>query len=145
MLQGRLDTLATRPGTMEAVRDENAQLKKQLADMKAATNSVVDQFASELNRTKAQIAVFQSDAQVALLEKSALEARMRQMQATNRAAVSQVESEARIKALMEERNNLLQKLGDANIRFRRKKQNAASQINRPCRPSERAARPAGGG
>jgi tetratricopeptide (TPR) repeat protein len=130
MLQGRLDTLATRPGTMEAVRDENAQLKKQLADMKAATNSVVDQFASELNRTKAQIAVFQSDAQVALLEKSALEARMRQMQATNRAAVSQVESEARIKALMEERDNLLQKLGDANLEiYGSKKQNAASQIN----------------
>ena len=130
MLQGRLDTLATRPGTMEAVRDENAQLKKQLADMKAATNSVVDQFTSELNRTKAQIAVFQSDAQVALLEKSALEARMRQMQATNRAAVSQVESEARIKALMEERDNLLQKLGDANLEiYGSKKQNAASQIN----------------
>jgi tetratricopeptide (TPR) repeat protein len=130
MLQGRLDTLATRPGTMEAVRDENAQLKKQLADLKAATNSVVDQFSAELNRTKAQIAVFQSDAQVALLEKAALEARMRQMQATNRTAASQDESEARIKALMEERNNLLQRLGEANVElYGRKKQDAAAQIN----------------
>ena len=130
MLQGRLDTLATRPGTMEAVRDENALLKKQLADLKAATNSVGDAFTSEMNKTKAQIAVLQSDAQVALLEKSALEARMRQMQATNHTAMDQAETEARLRALTEERNNLLQKLGEANMEiYGGKKQNAAAQIN----------------
>jgi len=129
MLQGRLDTLATRPGTMEAVRDENALLKKQLADLKAATNSVGDAFTSEMNKTKAQIAVLQSDAQVALLEKSALEARMRQMQATNHTAMDQAETEARLRALTEERNNLLQKLGEANMEiYGGKKQNAAAQI-----------------
>ena len=130
VLQGKLDTLATRPGSIEGLRDENALLKKQLADLKAATNSTVDAFNAEINKTKAQIAVLQSDAEVSLLEKAALEARMRQMQATNRAAMTQAEADARIRALTAERDGLLQKLGDANLElYGRKKQDTAAQIN----------------
>jgi tetratricopeptide (TPR) repeat protein len=130
VLQGRLQMLASRPGSLDALRGENSLLKKQLADLKAVTNSVSGDFSAEMAKTKAQMAVLQSDAEVALLEKATLENKMRNLQATNRVAVDQAENEARIRALTDERNNLLAKLGEANKElYGGKNQNAAAQVN----------------
>jgi tetratricopeptide (TPR) repeat protein len=130
VLQGRLQVLASRPGSLDALRDENSLLKKQLADLKAATNSVAGDFNAEMAKTKAQMAVLQSDAEVALLEKATLENKMRNLQMTNRAAVNQAENEARIRALTDERNALLAKLGEANKElYGGKNQTVAAQVN----------------
>jgi tetratricopeptide (TPR) repeat protein len=130
VLQGRLQVLASRPGSLDALRGENSLLKKQLADLKAVTNSVSGDFNAEMAKTKAQMAVLQSDAEVALLEKATLENKMRNLQTTNRVAVDQAENEARIRALTDERNNLLAKLGEANKeRYGGKNQSAAAQVN----------------
>jgi cytochrome c-type biogenesis protein CcmH/NrfG/shikimate kinase len=130
ILQGRLQMLASRPGSLDALRGENSLLKKQLADLKAVTNSVSGGFSAEMAKTKAQIAVLQSDAEVALLEKAALENKMRNLQTTNRAAVDQAENEARIRALTDERNNLLAKLGEADKElYGGRHQSAAAQVS----------------
>jgi tetratricopeptide (TPR) repeat protein len=68
------------------------------------------------------------------LEKSALENRVRQLQiasvnSTPVPAPDQPENEARIRALTQERNNLLAKLGEANQElYGRRKQDAAARI-----------------
>jgi Flp pilus assembly protein TadD len=83
-----------------------------------------------------QIAALQAASAVSFLEKSALENRVRQLQiaAVNSAPVApppnQAENEARIRALTQERNDLLAKLGEANQElYGRRKQDAAARIN----------------
>jgi cytochrome c-type biogenesis protein CcmH/NrfG len=113
-LQTRVQTLATNADAMDALREENALLKKQAEGLKTeATNSA------------ATIAALQSDIAVSSLEKSALENRLRQLQAAD-----QTESEKRIRDLTLERDNLLAKLSDANKQlYGNKKQDAAAQIS----------------
>jgi tetratricopeptide (TPR) repeat protein len=140
-LQSRVQALLVSPETIQALREENAVLKKQIANFKPAAPDPAEaaRLNSELTGMRKQIAALQSAAAVSFLEKSALENRVRQLQITavNSAplpapspAPSQAENEARIQALTQERNNLLAKLGEANQElYGRRKQDAAARIN----------------
>ena len=136
-LQSRVQALLASPETIQALRDENALLKKQIADFKPAAPDPAEaaRLNSELTAMRKQIAALQSASAVSFLEKSALENRVRQLQiaAVNSAPVpapNQAENEARIRALTQERDDLLAKLGEANKElYGRRKQDAAARIN----------------
>ena len=136
-LQSRVQALLASPETMQALREENALLKKQIADFKPAAPDPAEaaRLNAELAGLRKQIAALQSASAVGFLEKSALENRVRQLQiaAVNSAPVpppNQAENEARIRALTQERNDLLAKLGEANQElYGRRKQDAAARIN----------------
>jgi Flp pilus assembly protein TadD len=136
-LQSRVQTLLASPETIQALREENALLKKQIADFKPAAPDPAEaaRLNSELAGLRKQIAALQAAAAVGFLEKSALENRVRQLQiaAVNTAPVpapNQAENEARLRALTQERNDLLAKLGGANQElYGRRKQDAAARIN----------------
>ena len=136
-LQTRVQSLLASPGAMEALQDENALLKSQLAALQSssATNlPEIDGLNSDLKKARLEIAALQSDTQVKQLEKAALENRIEQLKA-DAAKVpptppSQAENEARIRELTNERNDLLAKLGEANKElYGRKKQDAAARIS----------------
>jgi Flp pilus assembly protein TadD len=136
-LQSRVQALLASPETIQALREENAMLKKQIANFKPAATDPAEaaRLNSELDGMRKQIAALQSAATVSFLEKSALENRVRQLQiaAVNSAPVpapNQAENEARIRALTQERNDLLAKLGEANQElYGRRKPDAAARIN----------------
>jgi hypothetical protein len=137
-LQSRVQALLAGPEAMAALREENALLKKQLADLKPAATNLAEaaQLNAELDGARKQIAVLQSAAEVGFLERAALENRVRQLQiaAVNSAPAApppnQAENEARIRALTQERNDLLAKLGEANQElYGRRKQDAVARIN----------------
>ena len=136
-LQSRVQALLASPEAMAALREENALLKKQLADLKPAAPDAAEaaRLNAELAGARKQIAALQSAAEVGFLEKAALENRVKQLQiaAVNSAPVpapNQAENEARIRALTQERNDLLAKLGEANQElYGRRKQDAAARIN----------------
>ncbi|MFZ0826907.1 MAG: tetratricopeptide repeat protein, partial [Verrucomicrobiia bacterium] len=136
-LQSRVQTLLASPGAIEALREENEVLKKQIADLKTVspTSAEAARLDSELTGMRNQIAALQSAAQVAALEKSALENRVRQLQIT---AVNTVpvpapdpaDNAARLRTLTLERDDLLAKLGEANKElYGNRKQGAAARIN----------------
>ena len=135
-LQSRVQTLLASPETIQALREENAVLKKQIANFKPAAPDPAEaaRLNSELTGMQKQIAALQSASAVSFLEKSALENRVRQLQITavNSAPIpapNQAENEARFRALTQERNNLLAKLGEANQElYGRRKQDAAARI-----------------
>ncbi|HEX3856415.1 MAG TPA: tetratricopeptide repeat protein [Verrucomicrobiae bacterium] len=136
-LQTRVQSLLASPGAMDALRDENALLKKQLAESQtsSATNRPeMDRLNSDLKQARLQIATLQSDTQVKQLEKAVLENRIKELQdaaATNPPPASgQKESVSLIRELTQERDDLLAKLGAANKEiYGRNKQGAAAQIN----------------
>jgi tetratricopeptide (TPR) repeat protein len=137
-LQSRVQVLLASPETIQALREENAVLKKQIANFKPAAPDPAEaaRLNSELTGMRKQIVALQSASAVGFLEKSALENRVRQLQiaAVNSAPVvpppNQAENEARIRALTQERNDLLAKLGEANQElYGRRKQDAAARIN----------------
>jgi len=136
-LQSRVQMLLAGPEALVALREENALLKKQLADLKPAALDAAEtaRLNDELAGARKQIAALQSAAEVGFLEKAALENRVKQLQiaAVNSAPVptpNQAENEARIRALTQERNDLLAKLGEANQElYGRRKQDAAARIN----------------
>jgi Flp pilus assembly protein TadD len=137
-LQSRVQALLAGPEAMAALREENALLKKQLADLKPAAPDPAEaaRLNSELAGMRKQIAALQSAAEAGFLERAALENRVKQLQiaAVNSAPVApppkQAENEARIRALTQERNDLLAKLGEANRElYGRRKQDAAARIN----------------
>jgi Flp pilus assembly protein TadD len=136
-LQSRVQSLLASPETIQALREENAVLKKQIAGFKPAAPDAAEaaRLNSELAGMRKQIAALQSASEVSSLEKSALENRVRQLQiaAVNSAPVpgpNQAENEARIRTLTQERNDLLAKLGEANQElYGRRKPDAAARIN----------------
>ncbi len=132
-LQARVESLTVAPGAMEALREENAMLKQQLAGLQAATNSSTPlQADAALKQARLQIATLQSDVDVKHLENLALERRLQQLQAgTNSLPASvQAGSLTLIAALTKERNDLLTKLGTANEKaYGSKNQAAAAQID----------------
>jgi Flp pilus assembly protein TadD len=137
-LQSRVQALLAGPEAMAALREENALLKKQLAGLKPAAPNPAEaaRLKAELDAARKRIAALQAAAEVGFLEKAALENRVRQLQiaAVNSAPLppppNQAENEARIRALTQERNNLLAKLGEANQElYGRRKQDAAARIN----------------
>ncbi len=135
-LQARVQSLLVAPEAIEALREENALLKKQVAGLQAAspTNAPeISKLNSDLADAKKQIEALKFQVEVSGLEKIALENRVRQLQAaagipaTN--APSQAENEARIRELTQERDNLLAKLGAANKEiYGGKKQDVAAQV-----------------
>jgi cytochrome c-type biogenesis protein CcmH/NrfG len=129
-LQARVKSLLASPDAVAALREENALLKKQLAELKSsATNST--SLNSELAEAREQIASLQSSLQAGQLEKTALENRVKQLQApAANPAPNQAENEARIRDLAQERDSLLAKLGAANKElYGSKKQDIAAQIS----------------
>jgi Flp pilus assembly protein TadD len=137
-LQSRVQALLAGPEAMAALREENALLKKQLAGLKPAAPNPAEaaRLKAELDAARKRIAALQAAAEVGFLEKAALENRVRQLQiaAVNSAPFppppNQAENEARIRALTQERNDLLAKLGEANQElYGRRKQDAAARIN----------------
>jgi tetratricopeptide (TPR) repeat protein len=132
-LQGRVQALLASPAAVEALREENELLKKQLAELRAqATNAPVTGLNDELANARARISILQSNAEVSLLEREALENRVRQLESGAKPRVltpGEAENEARIRELTQERDDLLAKLGTANAElYGRKKQDAAAQI-----------------
>ena len=133
-LQTRLQTLLANPGALDAMRAENALLKKQVADLKtAATNSAAsaDRLNADLKQARLQIATLQSDVQIRQLEKLALENRLSKnpVVVVKAPSADHLNNEARIGELTQERNDLLAKLGAANKElYGAKKQNTAAQI-----------------
>ena len=137
-LQTRLQSLLTSADAAEALRQENELLKKQVAGLRSAPATAMETASreAELTTERTQIAALQSAAEVSWLEKMALENRVKQLQRITVssgpavAGPSQAENEARIRELEQERNELLERLGDANKRlYGRKGQDAAAQID----------------
>ena len=136
-LQVRMQSILTNTDAMEALRQENELLKKQLAGYKSAPVATVAAAgaAAELVSAKAQIASLQSAAEVNSLEKIALENQLKRLQGTAAkpsaaSGPSAAEYEARIKELEQDRDNLLARLGEANKKlYGRKGQDAAAQID----------------
>jgi cytochrome c-type biogenesis protein CcmH/NrfG len=136
-LQTRLQSLLTSADAVEALRQENELLKKEVASLKSAPAIVAPAGipAAELARAQAQIAALQSTAEVNSLEKIALEERVTKLQgaAANPPAAAgpgPAEYEAQIRELKQERDDLLARLGDANRKlYGSKGQNAAAQID----------------
>jgi len=138
-LQTRLQGLLASPGALDALRAENALLKKQVADLKTATTNSASSAARlnvDLKQARLQIAAMQSEAQVRQLEKAALEYRLGKLsgavvtsQPAPAPSADQLKNEARIRELTQERNDLLAKLGAANKElYGAKKQTTAAQI-----------------
>jgi tetratricopeptide (TPR) repeat protein len=139
-LQAKVQSLQTGANDAEALREENQVLKKQIADLKsgATASFAISDTSQELARARTQIARLQSEAEVNWLEKSALENRVQQLQSQTMTATQpppsaspdQAEYEKRIQALTQERDDLLEKLGEANKKiYGNKGQNAAAQID----------------
>ena len=136
-LQTRMQSWLTNADSMEALRQENELLKKQLAGLKSAPVAAVAAAgtAAELASARAEIASLQSAAQVNSLEKITLEDQVKKLQ--GRAAIpaavagtTAAEYEAHIRELEQDRDNLLARLGEANQKlYGRKGQDAAAQID----------------
>jgi cytochrome c-type biogenesis protein CcmH/NrfG len=133
-LQSRIKDFLASSEAMDALRAENALLKKQLAESQlAATNQpALADLTNELAKSQLKISILQSNADVAALEKTALEQRVRQLQSMTNApfaSPAQAENEARLRDLTQERDNLLAKLDAANKKLYGSRQDVAAQIS----------------
>jgi tetratricopeptide (TPR) repeat protein len=135
-LQTRVQSLLANPGSMEALHDENAMLKSQLAELQSSSSTnlpEIDRLNSDLKKARLEIAALQSDTQVKQLEKAALENRIEKLKADAAKIVpppGQEENEARIRELTQERDDLLAKLGEANKElYGHNKQDAVARIS----------------
>ena len=132
-LQGRVQALLASPAAAEAMREENELLKKQMAELQAQlTTAPVTSSSAEMADARVRISILQSNAEVSLLEKEALENRVRQLESGAKPPArtpGEAENEARVRELTQERDDLLAKLGKANEElYGHKKQDAAGQI-----------------
>ena len=83
-LQARVQPLLTSSNSMEALRDENAMLKRRVAELVAVKPAPGETAGgagadTELAKARAEIAVLESDADINWLQKAALENRLRQL------------------------------------------------------------------
>ncbi len=126
-LQSRVQTLMTSPDALEALRAENALLKKQIADLKLAAAKAPDiaRIQDDEKQAQLQVIAFQSQAEIWKLEKIALENKLKKAQAAAvppapapvvavAPAADQSGNEASIRELMQERDELRAQLGAAN-------------------------------
>jgi tetratricopeptide (TPR) repeat protein len=139
-LEAKILALTTDADAAEALRRENAVLKKELANVHLTTDT---NSASELALARARIVqlqgevtTLQSDATQSWLEKTALEARVQQLQQASLAGVAaaastdQSDLQSRIHELELERNQLLVQLGEANRKLKsRKNQSITAQMD----------------
>jgi cytochrome c-type biogenesis protein CcmH/NrfG len=146
-LNARVKQLLASPEAAAALNQENELLKKQLAELKAAPvlpnvplavapplpASDNPGLNDELASARLTISLLQSNITVTSLEKDALQQRMKQIQAGSAPGLTadkQAAYEAQVKALTEERNALLAKLGDANKEiYGHKKQDVAARVD----------------
>jgi Flp pilus assembly protein TadD len=98
---------------LSALRAENATLKAELARLQTAAplprTGETNLFA-ELTQARARIALLQDEAQIAALEKMALQNKLQSLLAATNPSAGAAAYEARIRELTLERNNLIEKL-----------------------------------
>ena len=132
-LEAKVLALTTDADAAEALRRENAVLKKELANvhLPAATDTNGD-----LAAARAQITQLQADAAENWLEKTALERRIQQIQASSlenavqNADQDKPDLEAQLHELKLERDTLLAQLGQANRKLKsRKNETASAQLD----------------
>ena len=147
-LQAQVQSLTANTSALEALREENAVLKQEIALGAAtgATNTGAVSVANaapaannndELAHARAQIARMQTEATANWLENAALENRIKQMQEASVEATSvptettnEADLQSRLSELTLERDNLLLQLGEANKKlYGNKNQSAAAQID----------------
>jgi Flp pilus assembly protein TadD len=136
-LQSRVQTLMASPDALEALRAENAVLKKQIAGLKLAAAKAPDitRIQDDEKQARLQVIAFRSQSQIWKLEKAALENKLKKSQAATAsvkpvpavALVSdQSKNEARIRELTRERDDLRAQLGQANKPLNASAKNSAS-------------------
>lgn len=142
-LQSKVQSLLANPDSLEAMRAENALLKRQIADLKVAAARATNatRIEDDMKQAKLQMAAFQSQMQIEKLEKTALEQRLRRAQATGTAKTVAVVpapapgdssgpaltgDEKRIRELTQERDGLQAKLDEANKKLRQNRQPAST-------------------
>jgi hypothetical protein len=149
-LESRLKTLTPESEAATALRAENAVLKQQLVNAKAAppaTGNAADT-SRQLAETRAQVAALESDRDILRLERIALDNRVQQLKArmatnaavmvTNTVVVTKTvmvappkaDDSARVKALQRERDELQKKAEAATKELNRHKSKvAAAHVN----------------
>jgi tetratricopeptide (TPR) repeat protein len=139
-LEARILTLTTDADAAEALRQENALLKKELANLHSAPVVMGDK---NLTAAQAQIAQLQADATADWLEKAGLENRVRQWQqaaltpAMGGTTAGGADLQSQVDALTSERNSLLVKLGEANKELSsRPTQDMSAQVDALARQVE---------
>lgn len=129
-LQASLQKLTAGTDVSEALRQENEVLKKQVASLQTslAKGATTPELSTQLTRAQAQIAQLQVDAQTAWGERQSLQNRVKEL--TLAASSTATKTDARIRELEKERDNLLTKLGEANKKLSGgKKPNTVAQID----------------
>ena len=98
------------------LRAENARLTNELAALRAAPPAAPgnSQLADDLKQSQALVATLQSEARVAALEKSTLQAKLQQFLTNTNTAGLMADYETRLRELAQERDNLIEKLDQAN-------------------------------
>lgn len=109
------NTTSSTSTALAELRAENAALKGQIATLRAAASSTNGgNFEAEIKQARAQIAALRSEAEIAALEKAALEHRVQQLMSATNSAVSTAAYESRIRELTQDRNDLIERLDVAN-------------------------------
>ena len=110
------DGTANDAAALAALVAENAKLKEELATLNAAGagSGEAAKLAGELKQARAQIVKLQSEAEVAALEKAALERKLKELVSATNSSAAGVAYEARLRELAQERDNLIEQLDAAN-------------------------------
>jgi Tfp pilus assembly protein PilF len=111
---------------LAALQAENARLRSQLAALAAAPAPATDvaTLQTELKQSQALVAQLRDEAEIAALEKMALERKLRQVLTTNTAGVNAADYEFRIRQLTQDRDSLIEKLAAANKQVTRSRRAA---------------------
>jgi Tfp pilus assembly protein PilF/shikimate kinase len=129
-LRARVQALMTDASAVEALREENAVLKRQLASANPAA-----QGGGIVAMAQQQVAQFQAQETADWLERKALENRIQQWQeesvsSTTTPPLDTSDLQSQIRELAQERDNLLAELGEANKKlYGRNNQNTAQQMD----------------
>ena len=107
-----VNSAADATAALAGLRAENARLQNELALLRNAPANTTPAVppTTELKQAQALIASLQSEAQIATLEKMALQNKLQQVLAATNAGVNVADYEARIRDLTLERNTLIEKL-----------------------------------
>jgi len=146
-LNARVKQLLASPAATAALSQENEFLKKELAALKAAPVAAPAPLSvsaplpasdnpglnDELANARVTISLLQSNVTVTTLERDALQQRVQQLQGGGNSGLTadkQTAYEGQIRALTDERNTLLAKLGEANKEiYGHKKQDVAARVD----------------
>ncbi len=102
----------------QKIADEHARAEKLAEKLKSLPSSTppaeTEKLAADLKQSQELVASLQSSAQVAELEKAALERKLQDLSAVTNSGTSAAEYESRLRELTQERNRLIEKLDLAN-------------------------------